>query len=128
MSQDRRISERLSFHMNECRGMFVLESPDDEFEIDDIHDISLNGMGFDLPFYLDPEMAVSVTYEEEQISVTIHGTVIWCEDHPEIHGTFRVGIQFDYADLDESSQLLLAVERYTDTPGPESWSSRLSEK
>lgn len=93
--------------------MFILATADDEFEIEDINDISLTGIGFDLPVYMDPDTEVSVTYEEDQVSVTINGRVIWCEDHPEIHGSFRLGVQFDYADLDESSQLLLAVERYT---------------
>jgi len=113
MQSERRNAERLSFHMNECRGMFVLATADDEYEIEEINDISLTGIGFDLPVYLDADTEVSVTYEEDQVGVTINGRVIWCEDHPDIHSSFRIGVQFDYADLDESSQLLIAVERYT---------------
>jgi len=113
MQSERRNAERLSFHMNECRGMFVLATADDEYEIEEINDISLTGIGFDLPVYLDTDTEVSVTYEEDQVTVTINGRVIWCEDHPDIHSSFRIGVQFDYADLDESSQLLIAVERYT---------------
>lgn len=93
--------------------MFILATADDEFEIEDINDISLTGIGFDLAVYIDPETEVTVTYEEDQVSVTINGRIAWSEDHPEIHGGFRMGVQIDYADLDESSQLLLAVERYT---------------
>ena len=114
MSNDRRSGDRIPFCMEECKGIFNLEVNDEEFEIEDVYNISLSGMGFELSAYLDPDSAVAVRYEEAERVIKVSGKVVWCEDHPDAQGNFQVGILFDYSAGDENSQLLLAVEDYLD--------------
>jgi len=116
LSSDRRSDERIPFCMEECKGIFSLEINDEEFEIEDVYNISLAGMGFELSSYLDPDSAVAVRYEEAERVITVRGKVVWCEDHPDAHGNYQVGILFDYSTGDENSQLFLAIKDYLD-PG-----------
>ncbi len=113
MQSERRQSERLAFHMNECRGMFTIDSAGEEYEIETINDISLSGIGFDLPAYVDTDSPVTISYAEEGIEVTVCGVIVWRREHPDCPGIFRVGMRFDYEQRDESSRLLLAVQNYT---------------
>ena len=114
LSIDRRSGDRIPFCMEECKGIFSVEINDEEFEIEDVYNISLSGMGFELSTYLDPDSAVAVRYEEAERVIKVSGKVVWCEDHPDAQGNFQVGILFDYSAGDENSQLLLAVEDYLD--------------
>jgi hypothetical protein len=116
LSIDRRSDERIPFCMEECKGIFSLEINDEEFEMEDVYNISLAGMGFELSTYLDPDSAVAIRYEEAEQVITVRGKVVWCEDHPDAHGNYLVGILFDYSTGDENSQLFLAVKDYLD-PG-----------
>jgi hypothetical protein len=112
---DRRQEERKEFHMSECEGTFTLEVDDELFEIENVFDISLSGMGVETQCYLDPGKAVTITYEEDDCDVSVTGTVTWCEDDPESHGDYRVGILFDYSYRDKNSLLFMAVRKYLDT-------------
>ena len=114
LSIDRRSDDRIPFCMEECKGIFSLEINDEEFEIEDVYNMSLAGMGFELSTYLDPDSAVVVCYEEAERVITVSGKVVWCEDHPDAPGNYQVGILFDYSTGDENSQLLHAVEDYLD--------------
>ncbi len=121
MQSERRQSERLVFHMNECRGMFTIDSGGDEYEIETINDISLSGIGFDLPVFLEVECPVSISYHEEGIEVSVCGLIVWCREHPSCPGLFHFGMRFDYEQRDESSRLLLALQCYTGAPEDDSF-------
>lgn len=101
--------------MEECKGTFTLEIGDDEYEIEDVGDISLSGIGFEVSSYLDPDSPVTIVYEEDEKVVSVAGHVVWCQDHPRHHGSYKCGVLFDYSYRDENSQLLLAVKDYIDT-------------
>lgn len=101
--------------MEECKGTFTLETADDEFEIEEVRDISLSGIGFEMSSYLDPDTAVNIVYEEDERVVSVSGRITWCQDHPGAHGSYQFGVLFDYSYRDENSQLLLAVKDYIDT-------------
>ena len=110
MVSDRRREERLRFCMEECRGSFILESMGEEYEIDAVTDLSLSGMGFEMMAYVEPETEVRLIYDEYDRRIALRGRLIWCEDHPVVHGGYRYGMVFDYASRDENSQLLLVLQ------------------
>ncbi len=103
---DRRRDDRLRFCMDICRGIFTLEALDEEYEIEEVTDISLAGMGFEISSYLVPETPVKVIYEDNDHRIVICGAVIWCEDGAATHGNYQFGIVFDYSSEDASSRLL----------------------
>ncbi len=113
MDFERRLSERLSFDMRECQGMFVLETPEDEFEIESVNDISSTGIGFELPSYLDPETPVRLSYEEAGIAVGVRGEVVWCDGDPDRPDAFRLGVRFADDTGEAGGRLLHAVRCYT---------------
>ncbi len=112
MEADRRQEERLRFCMEECRGTFTIEALGEEYEVEAVTDLSLSGMGFEMTAYLDPDTPVQLLYEEDDRLVSLSGRVIWCEDHPLVHGSYQYGIIFDYSARDDNSQLLLALRDY----------------
>ncbi len=112
MQTDRRHEDRLRFCMEYCRGSFVLAAQDEEYEIEVVTDLSLSGMGLELPVYLDPESPVTIVYDDDTYHMTLTGSVVWCEDFPGDEGNYQLGILFDYASRDESSSLLLALREY----------------
>ena len=103
---DRRRDDRVRFCMEICRGIFILEALDEEYEIEEVTDISLAGMGFELSSYLDPETPVNIVYEDHDHRIVVSSTVIWCEDQGAIHANYQFGIVFDYSSEDASSRLL----------------------
>ncbi len=117
MDFERRRAERLAFDMRECLGMLVLETSDEEYEIETIIDISLTGIGLELPAYLEPETRVRLGYEEAGISVGIDGVVVWCDGDPEVPELLRLGVRFDEASVDAGSRFLHALCRYTVSDG-----------
>lgn len=100
--------------MNECDGTFTLDVDDELFEIENVFDISLSGVGIETQIYLDPGKNVTITYEEGDTEVSVTGTVTWCEDDSDSHGDYRVGILFDYSYRDNNSLLYMAVRKYLD--------------
>ena len=112
MIADRRQEERIEFRMSECEGTFTLEFDDEVFEIENVFDISLSGIGVETQCYIDPGKQISITYTEDDNDVSVTGTVSWCEDVPDSHGDYRVGILFDYSYRDKSSQFFMAVRKY----------------
>lgn len=112
MQTDRRHEDRLRFCMEYCRGSFVLETRDEEFEIEVVTDLSLSGMGLELPTCLDPDTPVSIVYEDDTYHMALTGSVVWCDEFPNDDGNCQLGILFDYASRDESSSLLLALQDY----------------
>ncbi len=112
MENDRRQEERLRFCMEECRGTFTLEAQGEEYEVEEVSDLSLSGMGFEMAAYLDPDTAVRLIYEEDDRRIILSGRVIWCEDHPTVHGSYQYGMIFDYSARDDNSQLLRALRDY----------------
>ncbi len=112
MVNERRQEERLRFCMEECRGSFVLDAQGEEYEIEVVTDLSLAGMGFEMTAYLEPDTEVRLTYQEDDKLISLSGRLIWCEDHPAIHGCYQYGMVFDYAARDENSQLLLVLQDY----------------
>jgi len=109
---DRRQEERLRFCMEECRGTFTIEALGEEYEVEEVTDLSLSGMGFEMTAYLDPDTPIRLVYEEDDRLISLSGKVIWCEDHPSVHGSYQYGIIFDYSARDDNSQLLLALRDY----------------
>ncbi len=112
MQINRRHEGRQRFCMEYCRGSFILEALDEEYEIEVVTDVSLSGMGFELSSYLDPETPVTIEYEDDEYHIALSGTVSWCEDTSCTEGNYQLGINFDYTSRDESSQLLLALRDY----------------
>ena len=98
--------------MDECRGTFTLEALGEEYEIEEVTDLSLSGMGFEMAAYLDPDTPVRLIYEEDDKVISLSGRVVWCEDHPTAHGSYQYGMIFDYSARDDNSQLLLALRDY----------------
>ena len=103
--------------MSECEGTFALEVDDELFEIENVFDISLSGIGIETQCYLEPGKAITITYTEDDNNVSVSGTVTWCEDDPDSHGDYRVGILFDYSYRDKSSQFYMAVRKYLEPTG-----------
>ncbi len=112
METDRRHQERLRFRMEECRGTFTIEAQGEEYEIEEVTDLSLSGMGFEMAAYLDPDTPVQLVYEEDDQVIRLAGRVVWCEDQPAVHGNYRYGMIFDYSARDDNSQLLMALRNH----------------
>ncbi len=112
METERRQQERLRFCMEECRGTFTIEALGEEYEIEEVTDLSLSGMGFEMTAYLDPDTPVHLVYEEDDQVIRLAGRVVWCEDHPTVHGSYQYGMIFDYSARDDNSQLLMALRDY----------------
>jgi hypothetical protein len=100
--------------MEECKGIFTLETTEEEYEIEAVSNISLTGIGFEMSAYIDPDTSVAVSYEESARVVSVDGRVVWCEENSDAHGNYQVGVLFDYSSRDEPSQLLIAVKDYLD--------------
>jgi hypothetical protein len=101
--------------MEECKGLFTLETGDEEYEIEEVKNISLTGIGFEISAYVDPDAPVTISYEESEYVVSVTGKVVWCEDSSDVLGNYHLGVLFDYSTRDQPSQLLIAVEDYLDS-------------
>ena len=115
MTADRREQERVPFCMEECRGTFTLEAQGEDYEVEKVTDVSLSGVGFEMSTFLEADTPLKITYEEDDIVTCVSGKIIWCEDHPTVHGSYQFGMLFDYSYKDENSQFLMAIRDYFDT-------------
>ncbi|MFQ5470261.1 MAG: PilZ domain-containing protein [Gammaproteobacteria bacterium] len=114
LNSERRQDDRAQISLDSCDGTFTLEVLDEEYEITEILDISLSGIGIEMPIYLDPGRPVKLFYEEDDLEIEVTGTVTWCSEDVSTTGGYRLGILFDYSYRDQNSMLFMAVRKFLD--------------
>ncbi len=83
---------------------FHIEVFDQEYALNQIHDVSISGTGIQIPSEIEPGTQVKLVYQTQDYMISVSGTAVWCNPIP-LGGesnspipTYRTGIQFDACD------------------------------
>lgn len=109
MEQERRRSKRSRF-IKQPIGRFFLVVSSEEYEVIDVIDVSVTGIGLELAEYVDPGRMVRVIYKDGDTAMHTSGTVTYCETAPDTR--YRIGIVFDYPHRKDSNLFYTRVREF----------------
>ncbi len=105
----------------ELENCFHIEVYDQEFALNQIHDVSISGTGIEIPSEIEPGTPVKLVYQTEHYSIAVNGVAVWCNLIPLGEGekdaripAYRTGIQFDPSDR-SCALLFLALKDLMNT-------------
>ncbi len=83
---------------------FHIEVFDQEYALNQIHDVSISGTGIQIPSEIEPGTQVKLVYQTQDYVISVDGVAVWCnliplgaENNSPIP-TYRTGIRFDACD------------------------------
>lgn len=83
---------------------FHIEVYDQEYALNQIHDVSISGTGIQIPSEIEPGTPVKLVYQTADYSISVNGVAVWCNLIPLGNESsspipsYRTGIQFDPSD------------------------------
>lgn len=113
MSEEKRKYPRKGFNsaVDECS--FYLEEKGRLYEINDVQDVSISGVGVHLPKKFNIGQKIVLKYESPDYHLSIDGTIAWCDNAVQ-PGSSRLGIEFDAGNQEDNSLFFLAVRKFLD--------------
>ncbi|NOY62463.1 MAG: PilZ domain-containing protein [Gammaproteobacteria bacterium] len=107
VAKEQRHYERKRYFVTDCSGPFFLEVDGKQYPIDTIHDVSVAGIGLEMPHRLNVGQPVEVIYDGMDKRLVAIGAVMWCNTGSS--GFYRIGIWFDSQKVAANSVLYLAL-------------------
>ncbi len=111
MQPERRTSKRKKF-INRPDGLFSVTVRNNQYDVIDVVDVSITGIGLEMGIYLDPGRMVRVTYKDGDTTMYTTGTVTHCE--PMAQQRYRAGIVFDFPHREDSNLFYKRVKSFLD--------------
>jgi hypothetical protein len=121
MIRDARRDTRSRIALHNAAGLFLLKADQQQFRLKSVDDVSVSGMGLQLPVPLHTGTSVTLTYTELDWHVTIRGHVMWNGLGPRSEMTatapYRHGIRFEPTQNDDNALFFLALREFLDPFG-----------
>ena len=111
-NQDQRQDARLGVNIEGQHNDFFLQCGDQIFQITNIRDVSVSGVGLETMEACEKGDTVVLKYESDDLNLTIRGTVMWCK--PTDMGAHALGIEFDVQNREDNSLFFMAMRKYLD--------------
>ncbi len=114
MTGEKRKYPRKLFRPDDHDFSFYLQDKGGSYEISNVQDVSISGVGVGIPRSFNIGQKVSLQYDSEDYHLTIDGTIVWCDGSVN-SGSCRLGVEFDADSQEDNTLFLLAVRKYLDT-------------
>ena len=94
---------------------FHIEVYNQEFALNQIHDVSISGTGIQIHSEIAPGTPIKLVYEADDYSIAVRGMTVWSNPIPlgpdsnAVIPSYRTGIQFDPTDRN-CSMLFMALK------------------
>jgi len=114
---ERRWNNRKNVENEEVDGRFYLDINSETFELTNVHDLSISGMGLVLPIEMIAQQTVTLRFQSKGFDVSLSGKVMWCEKGKALKGydmAYRVGVEFDTENHQDLVMYFMAVRKYLD--------------
>ena len=102
MLAESRETIRQNIHLEEVNGSFRLQAQDKSYDFTLIRDVSVSGVGIQLPEPLEVGATVDMIFSAGGWTIAVEGRVIWCsvavvKDDPGVSPAeaYRMGIKFN---------------------------------
>ncbi|MDH4276053.1 MAG: PilZ domain-containing protein [Gammaproteobacteria bacterium] len=113
MRGERRKYQRAAIQGTGVPGEFHLHTGGQSFQFTRVHDVSISGMGVSMPISLLKGEIVSLNFRSTDFSMALAGKVMWCvSQEPEAGCPFRVGIEFDSGQQNDSAVFFMTLREY----------------
>lgn len=115
MNNDKRRHPRKHFNSsgNENDFSFFLEEKGRLYEIKNVQDVSISGIGVGMSKEFKIDQKVALKYKSADYHLSINGTIAWCNSTSHI-GSCRLGVKFDSGNQENNTLFFLAVRKYLD--------------
>ena len=111
--KEKRQHSRKGFSSTENDFSFYLEDKGQLFEINNIRDVSISGIGISIPKSFNIGHKVALKYDSADYHLTIQGTVAWSDNAANADAR-RLGVEFDTGNQEDNTLFFLAVRKYLD--------------
>jgi len=99
--------------MKDQEDQFSIEKDQETFNITRIKDVSISGVGLEMPRALPVGDQLSISYNSGDFQLSILGTVIWCDPETQ-SGPYTLGIEFNPESRENNALFFLAIRKYLD--------------
>jgi PilZ domain len=113
MTNEKRKHPRKGFDASADEFSFYLEDKSQLYEIRNVQDVSISGVGIHFPGKIDRGQKITLKYESPDYHLSIDGTIAWCDNSTTI-GSCRLGVEFDLGSQEDNALFFLAVRRFLD--------------
>ena len=113
MTDEKRKHPRKGFDSSTDEFSFYLEEKGQLYEIRNVHDVSISGVGIHIPGKFNSGQKITLKYESPDYHLSIDGTVAWCDNSATI-GSCRLGVEFDAGNQEDNTLFFLAVRKFLD--------------
>ena len=116
MFSENRMHARMSVPKYYTGGNFHLIDGDRKYHYIRANDVSVAGLGLDLPSAIDRGTQVTVCFTSQEWRVDLEGTVMWCERADRIgvskqsYQNYRVGISLNPENSDNNATLFMTLK------------------
>ena len=111
--KEKRRNARSSLNIGDEHNLFFLLAEGNSYEIREIRDVSISGVGLATQRAFEPGEKVALRYDSDDFELKIDGTVAWCNQTHD-NGNCHMGIEFDPANRENNSLFFLALRKYLD--------------
>jgi len=115
MNSEKRNHERKNLASDQIEGIFSIVVKDEKIVFDDVHDVSISGMGIRVDHFLDKDVPIEVCYESDDFNIAINAEIAWQEKLED--NSFRIGVQFSNENMDGNVMLFMTMREYIDDFG-----------
>lgn len=115
---ERRTHERKAIRRDDIPGEFTITVGGEAFSFNEVHDVSISGMGLSFQQALKEGEEVTLEYNSDSFSVSLVATVSWCEknNHNE---SYRIGLRFSCGSMNDNVMFFMTLREYIDDFGEE---------
>jgi len=112
MDTEKRKHARSGLQMERQESQFYVSKDQETINITKIRDVSISGVGLEMPRAFPVGEKLSLTYDDNDgFQIQINGTVIWCNSESENH---TLGIKYEKENGEDNSLFFLALRKYID--------------
>lgn len=112
MPLEKRRNARSGLVMDDQGSRFMLLQNEESFDISRVRDVSISGVGLEVPHAFGEGEQVSLAYDSGDFQLRIQGTVMWCNASED--GGYAMGIEFDRESHQDNALFFLAIRKYLD--------------
>lgn len=114
MSREKRGYDRENLVRADIPGAFEIEIDGTSHAFGKVNDVSISGMGINMPMSLTVGKPVVIRYVSEDFRVALNANIAWCVKSDD---GFRIGVQFSTENLDANVMFFMTLREYIDDFG-----------
>ena len=99
-------------------GFFRLHFNGEWHTLDNVHDVSISGMGIRFVTPINPGSQLKIAYVSRDFEITLPATVRWCRDKtPNASSageSYQLGVEFDNGNINDNMLMFMAIRKFLD--------------